>query len=64
MKFTSEHPSSTEVGKTYSNEDDAMNENKKEELLASFASGSNSSNVEIVFSFDTTGSMSSMFFFF
>jgi len=32
---------------------------KKEMLLSSFASGSSSSNVEIVFSFDTTGSMSS-----
>jgi len=36
-----------------------MNEDKKDELLSSFVSGATSSNVEIVFSFDTTGSMSS-----
>jgi hypothetical protein len=41
------------------NYDDSMSEDKKEALLASFASGATSSNVEIVFSFDTTGSMSS-----
>eukprot|EP01097_Dermamoeba_algensis_P003083 TRINITY_DN2242_c0_g1_i1.p1 TRINITY_DN2242_c0_g1~~TRINITY_DN2242_c0_g1_i1.p1 ORF type:complete len:476 (+),score=127.20 TRINITY_DN2242_c0_g1_i1:87-1514(+) len=35
-----------------------LSEAKKEELLASFVNGATSSKVEIVFSFDTTGSMS------
>jgi hypothetical protein len=36
-----------------------LSDDLKAELLASFALGSESSAVEIVFSFDTTGSMSS-----
>jgi len=37
---------------------DDLDDAKKEDLLASFAAGAKSSSVEIVFSFDTTGSMS------
>lgn len=36
-----------------------LNEAQKAEFLTSFARGSTSNSVEIVFSFDTTGSMSS-----
>lgn len=38
-----------------------LDPSKKDALLSSFASGSSSSNVEVVFSFDTTGSMSSTY---
>lgn len=38
---------------------DDIGEEDKEDLLNSFAKGAKSSKVEIVFSFDTTGSMSS-----
>lgn len=39
-------------------QEEIMNAEKQKELLSNFASGASSANVEIVFCFDTTGSMS------
>jgi len=44
---------------TYNYDNLDLTDELKAEFLASFATGAESSNVEIVFSFDTTGSMSS-----
>jgi len=40
------------------NDDTVVDEGKKEDIISNFASGASSNNVEIVFCFDTTGSMS------
>jgi Ras-related C3 botulinum toxin substrate 1 len=53
-----ESAKSASVNPNNNNVVEAEDEAKKEDLLASFAAGATSSKVEIVFSFDTTGSMS------
>lgn len=50
--------SSSNVIVTPLNNDQVIDDDKKEDILNNFASGANSNNVEIVFCFDNTGSMS------
>eukprot|EP00026_Physarum_polycephalum_P003625 Phypoly_transcript_03638.p1 GENE.Phypoly_transcript_03638~~Phypoly_transcript_03638.p1 ORF type:complete len:690 (+),score=148.68 Phypoly_transcript_03638:252-2321(+) len=56
VKNTEPEATSSTTTTTYTDDLDA---DAKEDLLSSFAKGAKSSKVEIVFSFDTTGSMSS-----